>query len=212
MVGLKAKLKTKLDTKALLKKVNFKGTKRFQQAAFREAKKRAAQIKKEVMADFNNHPVTKEIAQGPKGMGSHLLGGNGNLFGFLGFEQGSKPVMILRDVLRSSFVVNRQKMRVTAIKNNTFTVQFDISLPSVSEIDSVTPLPWTTKSWVKGVEKGITNYSKTIFQPRKGVGSLYESHSRSGVALQTDKSINFIKFTPTPYITEILKKARRKLR
>ena len=45
MVGLKAKLKTKLDTKALLKKVNFKGTKRFQQAAFREAKKRAAQIK-----------------------------------------------------------------------------------------------------------------------------------------------------------------------
>jgi len=212
MVGLKAKLRTKLDTKALLKKVDFKGTKRFQQAAFREAKKRAAQAKKEVIKEFNNHPVTKEIAQGPKGLGSHLLGGKGNLFGFLGFERGSKPVMILRDMLQNAFVVNKQKMRVTAIKNTTFTVEFDVRIPTEPEIDAITPLPWTSKSWVKGIEKGITNYSQTVFQPRKGVGSLYESHSRSGVALQTKKSINFIKFTPTPYITEMLRKARMKLR
>ena len=48
--------------------------------------------------------------------------------------------------------------------------------------------------------------------PAKGAGFLYQTHSRSGVALQTERSINFIKFTPTPYITEILKKARRKLK
>jgi len=207
-----AKLKRQLDANSALKKINFKGSKRFQQLAYKLAKERAAKIKKEVIEDFNNHPVTKEVAQGPKGMSSHLLGGSGNLFGFLGFEQGSKPVMILREVLRNSFEVNRQKMRVTSLKKNVFTVEFDVSIPTDQQIDSVTPLPWTTKSWVKGVEKGITNYSKTIFQPRKGVGSLYQTHSRSGVALQTDRSINFIKFTPTPYITEILKKARRKLR
>jgi hypothetical protein len=207
-----AKLKRQLDANSALKKINFKGSKRFQQLAYKLAKERAAKIKKEVIEDFNNHPVTKEVAQGPKGMSSHLLGGSGNLFGFLGFEQGSKPVMILREALRNSFEVNRQKMRVTSLKKNVFTVEFDVSIPTDQQIDSVTPLPWTTKSWVKGVEKGITNYSKTIFQPRKGVGSLYQTHSRSGVALQTDRSINFIKFTPTPYITEILKKARRKLR
>jgi len=207
-----AKLKRQLDANSALKKINFKGSKRFQQLAYKLAKERAAKIKKEVIEDFNNHPVTKEIAQGPTGMSSHLLGGNGNLFGFLGFEKGSKPVMILREVLRNSFEVNRQKMRVTSLKKNVFTVEFDVSIPTDQQIDSVTPLPWTTKSWVKGVEKGITNYSKTIFQPRKGVGSLYQTHSRSGVALQTDRSINFIKFTPTPYITEILKKARRNLR
>tara|TARA_R100001463_G_scaffold110410_1_gene165166 strand:- start:889 stop:1515 length:627 start_codon:yes stop_codon:yes gene_type:complete len=207
-----AKLKRQLDANSALKKINFKGSKRFQQLAYKLAKERAAKIKKEVIEDFNNHPVTKEVAQGPKGMSSHLLGGSGNLFGFLGFEQGSKPVMILREVLRNSFEVNRQKMRVTSLKKNVFTVEFDVSIPTDQQIDSVTPLPWTTKSWVKGVEKGITNYSKTIFQPRKGVGSLYQTHSRSGVALQTDRSINFIKFTPTPYITEILKKARRNLR
>jgi len=207
-----AKLKRQLDANSALKKINFKGSKRFQQLAYKLAKERAAKIKKEVIEDFNNHPVTKEVAQGPKGMSSHLLGGSGNLFGFLGFEQGSKPVMILREALRNSFEVNRQKMRVTSLKKNVFTVEFDVSIPTDQQIDSVTPLPWTTKSWVKGVEKGITNYSKTIFQPRKGVGSLYQTHSRSGVALQTDRSINFIKFTPTPYITEMLRKARRKLR
>ena len=207
-----ARLKKQLDANAILKKINFKGSKRFQQLAYKLAKKRAAEIKKEVIQDFNSHPVTQEIAQGPKGMSSHLLGGRGNLFGFLGFEQGSKPVMIIRDALINSFEVNRQKMRVTSLKNNVFTVEFDVNVPTAQEIDSISPLPWTTQSWVKGVEKGITNYSQTIFQPRKGVGSLYESHSRSGVALQTKKSINFIKFTPTPYITEILKKARRKLR
>ena len=127
-----------------------------------------AEIKKEVIQDFNSHPVTQEIAQGPKGMSSHLLGGRGNLFGFLGFEQGSKPVMIIRDALRNSFEVNRQKMRVTSLKNNVFTVEFDVNVPTAQEIDSISPLPWTTQSWVKGIEKGITNYSQTIFQPRKG--------------------------------------------
>ena len=207
-----ARLKTQLDANRALKKINFKGSKRFQQMAFRVAKKRAAEIKKEVIQEFNNHEVTKEIAQGPKGTSSHLLGGNGNLFGFLGFEKGSKPVMILRDVLQNSFDVNRQRMRVTSVKNNVFTVEFDVNMPNEQQIDSITPLPWTTKSWVKGIEKGITNYSQTVFQPRKGAGSLYETHSRSGVALQTTRTINFIKFTPTPYITEILRKARKKLK
>ncbi len=207
-----AKLKGQLNANAILKKIDFKGSKRFQQMAFRLAKKRAAEVKKEVIEEFNNHQVTKEIAQGPKGMSSHLLGGRGNLFGFLGFDQGSKPIIILREALRNSFEVNKERMRVTSVKNNVFTVEFDVNIPTSQQIDSVTPLPWTTKSWVKGIESGITNYSKTIFQPRKGAGSLYQTHSRSGVALQTERSINFIKFTPTPYITEILKKARRKLK
>ena len=120
--------------------------------------------------------------------------------------------MILREALENSFNLTSKKGKVLKVKNNTFKIQFDITVPSDMEIYSVTPLPWSTKSWVKGVEKGITNYSQTVFQPRKGSGFLYDKYSRSGVAIQTKRQINFIKFSPTPYIIKILDKARNKLK
>ena len=42
-----AKLKGQLDANAILKKIDFKGSKRFQQMAFKLAKKRADAVKKE---------------------------------------------------------------------------------------------------------------------------------------------------------------------
>ena len=207
-----AKPNKRIDINRILNKYNFKGSKQLQNAAFRAAKKKATQVKKEVLREFDKHEVTQEIKKGPRGRTSHLLGGAGNFFGFLGFEKGSQPISILRSALESSFEVNRQRGKLKQVTKNNFTLEFDIEVPTDQQIYTITPLPWTTKSWVKGVERGITNYSQTVFQQRKGSGSLYESHSRSGVALQTKRKINFINFSPTPYITTLLDKARKFLK
>ena len=201
-----------LDMNRLLKQISVEVPKNLEKFANREARKKADAIKKEVLREFDRHEVTKEIKKGPKGTGSTLLGGRGNFYGFLGFEKGSQPVAILRDALENSFTLTSKKGRVVRVSKTTFKVEFDIRVPSKMEIYSVTPLPWTTKSWVQGVEKGITNYSQSVFQPRKGSGFLYDKYSRSGVALQTQRKINFIKFSPTPYIINILEKAKNKLK
>ena len=204
--------RSQIDINKILKTLSVTVPKGLEKLANRQAKKKADQIKKEVLKEFDKHEVTQEIKKGPSGKSSSLLGGRGNFFGFLGFEKNSQPVTMLREVLDASFYVTNKKGRVVRVNKNTFRIEFDIRVPNQLEIYGATPLPWTTKSWVQGVEKGITNYSKTVFQPRKGSGFLYDKHSRSGVALQTSRQINFIKFSPTPYIMEILYKARNKLK
>ena len=81
---------------------------------------------------------------------------------------------------------------------------FDILYPTKTQIYAITPLAWTSKSWVKGVEKGITNYTQTVFKKSE--------NSRSVVALQTDRKIRFIRFSPTPYVTQMLDKIRKELK
>ena len=73
----------KLSIKQLLKK-NYSNSKVLQNLAYGAAKKKADKLKRDLIKELNSHPVTKEIEQGPNASGS-LLGGNGNLFGFLGF-------------------------------------------------------------------------------------------------------------------------------
>ena len=196
--------RSQLDMNKILKQISVEVPKSLEKFANREARKKANAIKKEVLQEFNRHEVTKEIEKGPSGTGSTLLGGRGNFFGFLGFEKGAQPVEILRQTLENSFNLSSRKGRVVKVNQKTFKVEFDIMVPSKLDIYSVTPLSWTTKSWVKGVERGITNYSQTIFKS--------SDSSRSGVALQARTKINFIKFSPTPYIISILEKAKNKLK
>jgi hypothetical protein len=204
--------RSQLDMNRILKQISVEVPKSLEKFANREVRKKANAIKKEVLQQFDKHEVTKEIKKGPSGRSSSLLGGQGNFFGFLGFEKGSQPIVALREVLENSFNISSKKGRVVKVSKNIFRVEFDIMMPNKLDIYSVTPLPWTTKSWVQGVEKGITNYGQTVFQPRKGSGFLYDKYSRSGVALQTPRQINFIKFSPTPYIINILEKAKSKLK
>ena len=52
------------------------------------------------LQDFNSHPVTKEIEAGPNSSNiSGTLGGTGNLFTYIGFSSGSKPIEPLRKTL-----------------------------------------------------------------------------------------------------------------
>ncbi len=89
------KLKPKnLTAKQVLKK-KIANSKTLQNIAYGAALKKVNKLKKELLAELNNHPVTKEIEQGVSGMNSSLLGGHGNFFAFLGFMQSAKPIEII---------------------------------------------------------------------------------------------------------------------
>ena len=122
----------------------------------------------------------------------------------MGFDAGSDPIVILRSSLKDFVKVQRNNGKLLKVDKTRFLIEFPIDVPTVQEIYSVTPLSWTTKSWVKGIERGITNYTNTIFKKSE--------NSRSGVAIQSKQNIGFIKFRPTPYITPILKKLRQQLK
>ena len=195
----------KLNLNDLLKKYDFKGSKSLQRAAYNAAVKKADKIRKEALSELDQHAVTKEIEAGPNAMGSSLLGGRGSLFGFLGFDKGSQPVEILRSAFDRMFTVDRNQGVLKKISGTRFSLEYRVSnVPSITEMYAITPLAWTSKSWVKGVEKGITNYTQTVFKKSE--------NSRSGVALQTDRKIGFIRFSPTPYVTQMLDKIRKELK
>tara|TARA_Y100000310_G_scaffold115757_1_gene114353 strand:- start:2467 stop:3063 length:597 start_codon:yes stop_codon:yes gene_type:complete len=185
-------------------KKEFANSKVFQNLAYGAAKRKAEAVKKRAIDEFNQHEVTKELERGTSGRNSLLLGGRGNFFGFLGFNQGERPLEIIRDIIERKISLKSKKGKLKKVTKTTFQWDFDMNIPSKSDIYAVTPMAWSSKSWVKGVEGGITNYSKTIFKDT--------SRSRSGIALQTQRNVGFITFSPTPYITELLDKLRRELK
>ena len=193
----------KLNIKQLLKK-NFTNSKALQNLAYGAAKKKSERLKKEALRELNNHIVTNEVEKGPSSGGSTLLGGRGNFFGFLGFGRGQQPIEIIRSAFEDHVKIRNTKGKIKKLSDTSFIWTFDIDIPSMTEIYAVTPLAWSTQSWVRGVEKGITNAANTIFMDSE--------RSRSGAALQTGRKIGFISFSPTPYITPILNKLRKELK
>ena len=196
-------VRKKLSIKQLLKK-NYTNSKVLQNLAYGAAKKKAEGLQNAALKEFDEHQVTKELEKGTSGMNSSLLGGRGNFFGFLGFHQGDQPVQIIRNILEDHIKVRNTKGKLKKVSDTSFIWEFDIDIPSKTEIYAVTPMTWSSKSWVKGVERGITNYTKTIFRD--------SDRSRSGIALQSKQNIGFITFRPTPYITTLLDKLRKQLK
>jgi hypothetical protein len=196
-------VKGKLSIKQLLKR-NYTNSKVLQNLAYGAAKKKAEGLRNATLKEFDQHEVTKELEKGTSGMNSSLLGGRGNFFGFLGFHQGDRPVQIIRNILEDHIKIRNRKGKLKKVSQASFLWEFDIDIPSKTEIYAVTPMPWSTKSWVKGVEKGVTNYAKTIFRESE--------RSRSGIALQGKRNIGFITFRPTPYITNLLEKLKKQIK
>lgn len=182
----------------------FSNSKVLRNLAYGAAKKKAAGLQSAALKELDEHEVTKELEKGTGGGGSRLLGGRGNFFGFLGFRQGQQPVEIIRNVFEESIRVRNTKGKLKKAGKTSFSWEFDIDIPTPADIYKVTPLEWSSRSWVRGVEGGITNATQTIF--------LNSERSRSGVALQTTRNIGFINFRPTPYATPILDKLKKQLK
>jgi hypothetical protein len=174
-------------------------------------KRKVGGLKGVALKDFDAHPVTREISQGPDAMNSsNTLGGEGNLFSFIGFSKSSDPIAPVRELLKSNLnLVSKQKKR-KGIKGMVAGYSYQLSFPTISAFDLVSRMPWESgNSWVEGVEKGISGFSNYMYL-NFGEGK-EATRSRSGKALQVKKSVNAGVFRTTSYMTEILDKYRRRL-
>lgn len=96
-----------------------------------------------------SHPISQEIAAGPNATTTFsALQGWGNLYGFLGFEQGQDPIGDILDEIESSvgYTVKRVgKGKYVA----------EVYAPSEDQFDGVAELPWLGGSnWVKLIARG----------------------------------------------------------
>jgi hypothetical protein len=149
-------------------------------------------IKKEMVEEFRNHPVTVEIKNGPDAENtSGTLNGYGNLFSFIGFDEGDNPTDNIEGLLNLSRIEYSQETKEGFLMK--------IYLPSKQEIFSDTPMPWAKgRSWAEGIEKGISGFGRYLNSDRL--------NSRSGTGIEVDSVIRKGKFSNTPYISALLNK------
>jgi hypothetical protein len=106
--------------------------------------------------DIDNDPVSRKIDGDPK------------TIGYFGFEAGDMPVEKLKQVLWEEIKLNpNPKVRKEKGKN-AFT--FNIKFPQRREVfsKSVLNLPWISKTWVEGVEEGLSGVERFAFMPSRG--------------------------------------------
>ena len=156
--------------------------------------RRAFQSKKnQMIAEFMNHPVTLELQGGIEAKNiSGTLSGITNLYSFIGFAEGDKPI---EPILRQLESTNFSMVRAAGNK-----LEFRVNLPKAKDIFDVTPMPWASgRSWAKGIETGISGLGYYLKK---------ESNSRSGLGVQsTSRRVrNNAKFKNTSYISTILKR------
>lgn len=154
--------------------------------------------KNELSNNFDNHPVTVEIANPESANISNTLGGYGNLYGFIGFE-GGNPTLVVKSVM-----LQKTKLNKISIKKEEVTLSFDV--PNLEDFDSVAGLEWDTKNWVKGIERGISGFQNFM---AKAAG-------RSGKGIQIKGKVKPFaggvnRFRNTKYMTDLINKFKSSL-
>ncbi len=159
------------------------------------------QLREDMIDEFLTHPVTEEIALGPKlNWGSPLLGGYGDLFSFIGFDKGNDPIKPIVELFKG--------LRLFSVTSKGLEHKFEVRFfPTMDDVKSVTPMPWAEgRSWADGIEHGISGLGRYL-----NIETEYSPPDlRSTAGIQAKKTIRSGKFQNTPYISKILKKYRAK--
>ena len=159
--------------------------------------------KNTLINQFNSHPVTKEINEGPTSPNySGTLGGYGNLFSFIGFPFSSRPTSVVENLLRT---IKTGKIVTTRSSRNLIKVEVGIDMPSKERFYQATPLPFESgRSWLYGIETGISGFGNYFYKRWKT--------SRSTTAIQTEKKIRRGSFKNTSYFSSMLVAFSKRIR
>ena len=192
---------------AALKSVTRSTLKEVQKAVLHEAsytkgikqaiEKKVKSAQQNLLKSFEKHPVTAEIQGGPTATNvSGTLGGIGNLFTYIGFSDGDRPLTVLRILLEKYEIrYHHAKARTT----------INITVPTTAELFKVTPMPWATgRSWAKGIETGISGLGRYLYQD--------SARSRSGGAVQVKGRLRAGKFSNTSYLSSLLNNYYKEIR
>lgn len=156
--------------------------------------------KQELIQEFNQHPVTIEIAAGPKASNSSgTLGNKGNLFSFLGFDEGSNPIEPIKNLLQK-IELSASKPKVSGGK-----MQFKVNMPDSNEFENASKMPWESgRSWLYDIERTISGLSQYLYGQFK--------KSRSGTGIQVENNVTSKTFVPVKYFGTMIDKFTKKLK
>jgi len=175
-------------------------TRAFRQRAIQEANMKLEDAKEVFLEEFEENAITEEIKAGPTLETSNILqDGYGNLFSFIGFPKDTDPIKVLYDYLDSH--IRLVQTPVTEEKRYLFRA----SVPSLTDLYGVTPMPWgTSQSWLYAIENGIPGFNKYLFDlDRKFKNSL------SGPAIEVEPDVRAATYTPQEYITPMLEELKK---
>ena len=197
--------KVKVNKRAFRKSVmNAIGkSEKVKKRARQQAEKKVERAKLLLLKDFNEHEVTKEIEGGATAFNtSRTIVGRGNLFSFMGFQEGVNPTHVVKHYLESSSYVFKNSKFNKTLSGNHFA--FRVSAPTLSKIYKMTPLPWESgRSWVRGVERGISGIGHYMY------GKFLTS--RSGTGLQSKNEVKFAAFKTTSYMSKMIEDFRERI-
>lgn len=161
--------------------------------------------KKMFLKEFDNHPVTQELQEGPYASSRFVPGGN--LFSLLGFYASQNPVKALRRYLDEKIILKRRTQKAK-LKGNNLVFQFPVEIPTLDEVnaaiasDPESKLEWTGRSFTDMIMNGIPGIPQYFFRV---FPSLNSPPSRSGTAIQTKNKVASGSFRGTKYINELLR-------
>ena len=179
-------------------------------------KKQFNEEKRNTLLEFDSHDVTQELAEPEKGNISNTLGGYGDLFGFIGFEAGSDPVLPVKLALESkinfkstnlSIIYPRNARGQFATGKRTKNIKIIFQVPDLNDFDKAAKFEgWNGgRNWVKGIERGISGVSYYADYPR--------GRSERGLQLRgqikNSASDRPSGFKTRPYITEIIENFKK---
>ena len=179
-------------------------------------KKQFNQEKQNTLLEFDSHDVTQELAEPEKGNISNTLGGYGDLFGFIGFEAGSDPVLPVKLALESkikfkstnlSIIYPRNARGQFATGKRTKNIKIIFQVPDLNDFDKAAKFEgWNGgRNWVKGIERGISGVSYYADYPR--------GRSERGLKIRgqikNSASDRPSGFKTRPYITEIIENFKK---
>lgn len=150
-------------------------------------------LKAEMIDEFMNHEITKEIMNGPdaENTSKTLSGRKGNLFSFIGFDEGTDPISPIIDILDSTTMTFAMFSRKGA--------RLTIKMPLAETVFQATPMPWATgRSWTKGIESGISGLGYFIQKDNKG-------RSSGGIQLDHQSGLGG-RFKNSTYISALINK------
>tara|TARA_R100000008_G_C3586495_1_gene172832 strand:- start:4339 stop:5052 length:714 start_codon:yes stop_codon:yes gene_type:complete len=161
-----------------------------------------------------NHPVSQEIDGGPEEQNlSGTLGGYGNLFSYIGFEDGSDPIGEVLALIDQHRLSSHKRVRKTGnVGKGRDRIGFEFSWKVVgmskSKLFSSTrsTVPWMGKSWLKGIESGISGLGAYLYVEDENF-----KNSRSGTAVQVKNSLRSGGYRPVSYISALYNEFSRDL-
>jgi hypothetical protein len=178
------------------KKVN--NSKAFDKEALRAAQTRLNAAKQKLLEEFEQHPVTAEMKGGAESSNlSGSLGGYGNLFSFMGFNEGSNPTKVVKNFLQSFISLKPTGRSRGSVK------EYNVQIPSMEDFDFA-KMPWESgNNWVRAIETGVSGFSYYMHKAHEA--------SRSGVGIQIDNQLRGKGSKSVSYMTELLNKFRKRL-